>query len=64
MEKWTVSGQQERSCCPLTSLRAIFFCLIGQKQAAVPNEEKPGLFYLRRVFQTRVLNDFYVRHKL
>jgi outer membrane biosynthesis protein TonB len=24
-----------------------FFCLIGQKRAAVPNEEKPGLFYLR-----------------
>jgi hypothetical protein len=23
-----------------------FFCLIGQKRAAVPNEEKPGLFYL------------------
>jgi hypothetical protein len=24
-----------------------FFCLIGQKRAGVPNEEKPGLFYLR-----------------
>jgi hypothetical protein len=49
IETWTVSGQQERSRCPLTVTPCDFFCLIGQKRAAVPNEEKPGLFYLRLV---------------
>ena len=43
IEKWTTGT----FCCPLTVTLCDFFCLIEQKRAAVPNEEKPGLFYLR-----------------